>query len=383
MFEVLYHSPKILGVSSLENKFARLWISTQKQFPPVPGSLFLLFKPKNLSFASEKLKNPPPSPDPPSFFYMTAPSFMKYSLSSIWNILFPSFFLHGYGKRLHGGSHWRFSKMQPCTPFGKCLNPSDCIICPLIGLIRLEIAGTLSCTTTHWNIYTVTHVSQKRKKRFSGSFPRSTNQDFSSFPMANAWLWVAGFSSMNLHSFRWWLPEFDPVWVMWLWRAFSSSPHQRAYHRQSLSIQPVRLVRGGRNQKPQWWRSSRRSHPRGETSPKADSKRWILCWRDHTYLASSGTSRRNGLWCSWRWRPRGDTVSGRVNSTNTAWFADVQPPLPPFSLQLNFTGETLAMSPEISAMTNLGRSFISKPVETSNFGIEKALRLQIEEISGR
>ena len=39
MFEVLYHSPKILGVSSLENKFARLWISTQKQFPPVPRSL--------------------------------------------------------------------------------------------------------------------------------------------------------------------------------------------------------------------------------------------------------------------------------------------------------------------------------------------------------
>ena len=54
MFEVLYHSPKILGVSSLENKFARLWISTQKQFPPVPRSLFLLFKPKNLSFAPEK-----------------------------------------------------------------------------------------------------------------------------------------------------------------------------------------------------------------------------------------------------------------------------------------------------------------------------------------
>ena len=67
MFEVLYHSPKILGVSSLENKFARLWISTQKQFPPVPRSLFLFFQPKNLSFASEKIiflrLSPSPKPE--------------------------------------------------------------------------------------------------------------------------------------------------------------------------------------------------------------------------------------------------------------------------------------------------------------------------------
>ena len=77
MFEVLYHSPKILGMSSLENKFARLWISAQKQFPLVPRSLcpskitflrvnpfalpkknlltFLLFKPKKSLLCFRKI----------------------------------------------------------------------------------------------------------------------------------------------------------------------------------------------------------------------------------------------------------------------------------------------------------------------------------------
>ena len=55
MFEVLYHSPKILGVSSLENQFARLWISAQKQFPPVPRSLFLLFQPKKSLLCFRKI----------------------------------------------------------------------------------------------------------------------------------------------------------------------------------------------------------------------------------------------------------------------------------------------------------------------------------------
>lgn len=49
---------------------------------------------------------------------------------------------------------------------------------------------------------------------------------------------------------------------------------------------------------------------------------------------------------------------------NTTSFAYGQPPLLLFSLQFNFTGETLAMSSEISAMTDLGRSFISRPVDT-------------------
>ena len=44
----------------------------------------------------------------------------------------------------------------------------------------------------------------------------------------------------------------------------------------------------------------------GGISSKADSTCWILCWRDHICLASSGNSRHNGWWWRWRWNPRGD-----------------------------------------------------------------------------
>lgn len=66
----------------------------------------------------------------------------------------------------------------------------------------IDQAGTLSYTITRWNIHIVMQTSpEKKDKEYSGSFVRSTNQDFSSFPMANAWRWVVVFSSINLHSF--------------------------------------------------------------------------------------------------------------------------------------------------------------------------------------
>ena len=66
----------------------------------------------------------------------------------------------------------------------------------------IDQAGTLSYTITSWNIHIVMQTSPKKKdKEYSDSFVRSTNQDFSFFPMANAWQWVVVFSSINLHSF--------------------------------------------------------------------------------------------------------------------------------------------------------------------------------------
>ena len=66
----------------------------------------------------------------------------------------------------------------------------------------IDQAGTLSYTITRWNIHIVMQTSPKKKdKEYSDSFVRSTNQDFSFFPMANAWQWVVVFSSINLHSF--------------------------------------------------------------------------------------------------------------------------------------------------------------------------------------
>lgn len=78
-----------------------------------------------------------------------------------------------------------------------------------------------------------------------------------------------------------------------------------------------------------------------------------------------------------------DTVSGGVDAANTGSFASGRPPLPPFSVQLSSAGETLATSPEISAMTDLRRSFTSESTKSSNFGIGKAVGLRIGEISER
>ena len=115
--------PILTSLCSQKNNKSSFSFSSQKSSPLLspknnlsPCASFALspFQAKKSLICFRKIKKSP-SPDPPSFFYMTAPSFMKYSLSFIWNILFPSFFLHGYGKRLHGGSHWRFSRMQPAS----------------------------------------------------------------------------------------------------------------------------------------------------------------------------------------------------------------------------------------------------------------------------
>ena len=86
------------------------------------------------------------------------------------------------------------------VPFGKRLH----LVVASSAVDWIDQAGNcgiLSCTTTYWNIHIAMHVSPEKSKEHSGSFPRATNQDFSSFPMANVWRWVMVFSSINLHSF--------------------------------------------------------------------------------------------------------------------------------------------------------------------------------------
>ena len=46
--------PKILGVSSLERKFARVWVSPQKQFPPLHVPLFSSLKKKSRILCPKK-----------------------------------------------------------------------------------------------------------------------------------------------------------------------------------------------------------------------------------------------------------------------------------------------------------------------------------------
>ena len=150
MFEVLYHSPKILGVSSLENQFARLWISAQKQFPPVPRSLFLLFQPKKSLLCFRKIIFlRVPFSKKILLIYMAAPLYMaawgspKFPLvrpacsdpplmgsgdffmaASPLNIPFPFLNACGYGKWCMRDLPRISSRMQPML-FGKWPNPGN------------------------------------------------------------------------------------------------------------------------------------------------------------------------------------------------------------------------------------------------------------------